>query len=619
MNNKKTVYYILVLFCLLAALFRVPVCSIAVRAADDLTQSIKTEEAAGTEESGPERIEELSDYKEISETLYSEQGKEEFGSILISDTSDTEIRKDGETERLEEEFNTSRGDARQALQSEAALKSYLEKNDPETIYQVEKNEQGDIEVKAPYQTKRLIIDRILTRDLLGASRVYYNRADSETILEFETQEQTREAYNRACRKYGSSRCFVDELYYFGDILKSSETGLLPPAAFCLSWGNRYMQMNQLKSRAAYYGYNKQVTVAVIDSGVNRSYFLFEGDRIRSDSYNFAAANTDVSDSIGHGTHVSGIIADATPENVKILALKVTDKRGRASLYLIRNALRYAVRKKVQVINLSMGVTGKRACRYKYLNGILKKARQRGIPVCSAAGNDGVSIKYSYPANTGIPIIVSAINSNGGRGSFISRQTGKRKYYSNYGNTVDFAAPGTQIVSAYVKGQFAYMTGTSMAVPHVSAAIAYIKMMNPGISTARVEKQLRSMSVDLGTKGKDKYFGWGCPKMGNLFSKGLIKSDPAAKKKSGQGFTISLANKKRGILISWKKIKTAKKYIIYRKVAGGRTTKIGETSSGKQTFVDSKVSGGKKYTYKVKAIFGKRAGRSSQGKGILRTK
>lgn len=80
---------------------------------------------------------------------------------------------------------------------------------------------------------------------------------------------------------------------------------------------------------------------------------------------------------------------------------------------------------------------------------------------------GIDVRYCYPANYSKTIAVSAIDSSG-----------RLANYSNRGNGIDFAAPGTGIISADYKGNLTLraMSGTSMAAPHITAAIAYLKMM-----------------------------------------------------------------------------------------------------------------------------------------------
>lgn len=110
---------------------------------------------------------------------------------------------------------------------------------------------------------------------------------------------------------------------------------------------------------------------------------------------------------------------------------------------IKTALQYAIAKKSDVINLSMGFIDANADLYNYLDSTIDKAYEKGIPISCAAGNQetgGIDVRYCYPANYSKTIAVSAIDSSG-----------RLANYSNRGNGIDFAAPGTGIISADYKG------------------------------------------------------------------------------------------------------------------------------------------------------------------------
>ena len=81
-------------------------------------------------------------------------------------------------------------------------------------------------------------------------------------------------------------------------------------------------MSKFKKEAASYGYTRKVTVAIVDTGINTSNRMFKGRTISAQSYNFFNGNKNVTDVFGHGTHVSGIIVDATPANVSLLVLQM---------------------------------------------------------------------------------------------------------------------------------------------------------------------------------------------------------------------------------------------------------------------------------------------------------
>lgn len=555
----------------------------------------------------------LSDYRDISKALSYDE--EQFASITV-DPSDARIVKDGEEGSLEQEFDAENKEVKKAVKSEENMEDFLKKQDGDTIYEVDEEANGDLEITAPYQTKRIIIDSLIENDTLGAAHVFYNTLDHETILEFDTDQETREAYDAARRIYGQSHCFVDQVLYLNDDANDDSVANVSASGRFYSWGTRYMGMDQLKATAAAYGYNRQVKVAVIDSGVYRSHPMFAGGRIHEQSWNFIVGSPDYSDLCSHGSHVSGIIADATPANVKIVMLKVTNKKGVGSLYVIKNALRYAVNRKVDVINMSMGVTDKNAPYMIYLNDVIEKAWYKGIPVCCSSGNDGINVSYTYPANQGKTITVGAINSDGSRGNDV--KNGIRYFYSNYGKKVDFAAPGTNIISAGMGLYYVYKTGTSMSAPHITAAVAYLKMMEPDISVTNIRKQLKSMCKDLGPKGKDRYYGWGCPMMKDLFVKGITykgATPPAV----GQVKLTSLKNRKQGVRIAWKKEKKADKYKVYRKTAKGKYKNIAVLSKSRGSYLDKKAKQGKKYVYKVKAVHAGIGGKFSVEKSIVRLK
>lgn len=546
----------------------------------------------------------ITDYKQISKLVADTWEDDYFEKMIITPSSDT-MEKDGKQESVSEEFNISTSKAEKITRSEASLDKYLDKQDG--IYQVEKNEDGDLEVTAPYQTKRLIVESDTIEDTYGASDIYVNQMDHETILQYDSEEQTKTAFEQLKKSYGS--CYPDM------IITVDNTAMGLPLSqdeqdgeYSYSWGNDYMGMDQLKKEAPVKGYTRKVTVAIVDTGINASNALFKGRTISSKSYNFFGNNKNIKDVFGHGTHVSGIIADATPANVELLVLRVSDSEGRASLATIRAAMQYAVSQKADVINLSMGFIDEYAVLYDSLNQVIDKAYERGIPVSCAAGNGengspGVDISYCYPACYDKTICVTAIDSSQ-----------KIASYSNRGKGVDFTAPGTGIVSANYKGGLIAMSGTSMAAPHITAAIAYLKMMQPNLSVDGVCRELKLYSRDLGPKGKDNYYGWGCPILTKLFDKGI----------SSKKYIVilrptlsSVSNVNQGIKVSWKRAYGAASYYVYRRSEQGKWTKLTVASAGQTSYIDRKAKQGKKYYYKVRPYNSGVFGKGSQVKNTYR--
>lgn len=481
-------------------------------------------------------------------------------------------------------------------------------NRQDGIYEVEKNDDGDLEVTAPYQTKRIIVENDNVEDTYGASHVYVNKADGETILQYDAEEDTESAFEALKQTYGPSQCYLDK------VVSLDETAMGLPLSQEIvdgvdsySWGNDYMGMSKLKKEAASYGYTRKVTVAIVDTGINTSNRMFKGRTISSQSYNFFNGNKNVTDVFGHGTHVSGIIVDATPANVSLLVLRVANSKGQSSMLTIKTALQYAVAKKSDVINLSMGFIDANADLYNYLDSTIDKAYEKEIPISCAAGNQetgGIDVRYCYPANYSKTIAVSAIDSSG-----------RLANYSNRGNGIDFAAPGTGIISADYKGSLTLraMSGTSMAAPHITAAIAYLKMMQPNLSVKGVCRELELYCRNLGAK---KYYGRGCPILTNLFKKGITNKKYIVILKP---MLSSVSNKGSGIKVTWKKATGAASYYVYRRTNNGAWKRRAVLSASSNSYIDRNVKQGKKYTYKVRAYNNGIFGRFSSEKKVYRLK
>lgn len=542
----------------------------------------------------------IQSYTDLSELISDTWEEEYFGKIVV-DPETGKIKKDGETINFYKEFDASVSEKKAAIQSENAMDRFLEEQGEDVIYKTKTNEAGELEITAPFQTKRLIVEEELSDDY-GAECVYYNAEDQEMILQFDTQAETSAAYEEICDKYGEESCYPDEVYYIDDILMDDEPGTGAGS----SWGTAYMGMNQLKVAAPSRGYSRAVTVAILDTGLDISNGMFSSRTISSRSYNFAGNNNKITDIHGHGTHVSGIVADATPSNVQLMMLKIANNEGYSSLLTIRSALQYAVKQNADVINMSVGFISVQADKCTYLDKSINKAYEKGIPVVAAAGNNAVNVKYCYPACNNKTIAISALDTKA-----------QIAYYSNRGKGIDFCAPGSEIVSAKAGGDVISMSGTSMAAPHITAAIAYFKMMQANLSVPGVYEELKIHCKDLGSAGKDNNFGWGCPILTELFDTGITYTSKTTEIQAPK--LKSVKNTKTGIRISWNKVKNATQYIIYRKKGNGTYKKIATVSSKTTAYVDKKALQGKKYTYAIKTVKSKKKSDLSNTKVIVRLK
>ncbi|AIQ13940.1 S8 family peptidase [Paenibacillus durus] len=246
------------------------------------------------------------------------------------------------------------------------------------------------------------------------------------------------------------------------------------------------------------GSNK-VTVAVVDTGVQADHPDLRGQLLSG--YNAITSGAKPDDDVGHGTHVCGIIGALVnnSEGVagiswynKIMPVKVLDRSGAGTTYSVAEGVIWAVDHGAKVINLSLG----NYADSQFLHDAIKYAYDKDVVLVSAAGNDNTE-RPGYPAAYPEVLAVAATNASGEKASF-----------SNYGDYVDVAAPGESIASTYPGSQYAALSGTSMASPHAAALAGLVRSLNPDLTNKEVMDLMTKSTVDLGSPGHDKYFGWG---------------------------------------------------------------------------------------------------------------
>lgn len=236
-----------------------------------------------------------------------------------------------------------------------------------------------------------------------------------------------------------------------------------------------------------------VTVAVIDTGVNLQHELLKNRLVAG--YDFVDNDNNPANEVmeeNHGTHVSGIIAQCTTENIKIMPVRVLDEEGGYD-YDIAQGILYAVKNGADIINLSLG--GPKFS--PYMDIAINYALSKNIVVVAAAGNEAMDAKNFYPSQKKEILVVSSVNSNDDISSF-----------SNYGDSIDLCAPGEGIYSSVPGNKYTSLDGTSMAAPFVAAVSAMIKLDDKNRNTNEIEKILKSYTDDLGIPGSDKAFGEG---------------------------------------------------------------------------------------------------------------
>ena len=285
-------------------------------------------------------------------------------------------------------------------------------------------------------------------------------------------------------------------------------------------------------------------VAVLDTGVayeNRGRFKRAPDLNRSTfvrGYDFVERDRHPNDEFGHGTHVSGTIAQRVNNrrgvtglayNARIMPVRVLDENGEGAAFEIARGIRYAAKNKADVINLSLefdpSITARQV---PEIISAIRFAHRKGGVVVAAAGNES-DASVAYPARARYAISVGATTENQCQAD-----------YSNSGSALDVVAPGggndapnsdnlrdEANCRPELTGRDIYQQtftsnprrfglpsgyqGTSMAAPHVSATAALVigsKRLGKNPSPARVVSHLRRTARDLGADGYDSRYGNG---------------------------------------------------------------------------------------------------------------
>jgi parallel beta-helix repeat protein len=242
-----------------------------------------------------------------------------------------------------------------------------------------------------------------------------------------------------------------------------------------------------------------ILVAVVDTGIDwnhpdlaANYVAFGYDWVNNDPCPM--------DDNGHGTHVAGVIAAAINNSigiaglaqVRVMAEKGLDASGSGSASELAKAIVHAVNQGANIISCSWGSYAESTV----LHEAVRYAYEHGVLVVAAAGNDAINVKH-YPAAFDEVVAVAATDEHDNPASF-----------TDYGDWLKVAAPGVNIYSTVLDDTYAYMSGTSMAAPHVSGVAALIWSVFPNMTRDQVLAQLQYTADDLGAPGFDVYYGFG---------------------------------------------------------------------------------------------------------------
>jgi subtilisin len=250
-----------------------------------------------------------------------------------------------------------------------------------------------------------------------------------------------------------------------------------------------------------------VRVAVLDTGIDYNHPDLAA--VYAGGYDFVNNDSDPYDDQYHGTHCAGTIAASlngfgvvgvAPE-ARLYGLKVLSSTGSGSYSYVISALDWCVANQIQVASLSLGSSGDPGSQVR---DAFNRVYNAGVVVVASAGNSGAGTDtVGYPAKYDSVIAVGSTTRSDTRSSF-----------SSTGPAVEVAAPGSSILSTYPGNSYAYLSGTSMACPHVSGVAALL--LSGGVADANgdgrvnddVRLALQVTAEDLGPTGRDNDFGFG---------------------------------------------------------------------------------------------------------------
>jgi len=259
-----------------------------------------------------------------------------------------------------------------------------------------------------------------------------------------------------------------------------------------------------------------VSLAILDTGIAKSHPEFVGRIAFCESE--VTGITDCEDDEGHGTHVAGLAgasgeygsAKGVAPSVTFMIDKVLNSQGSGSISQIISGIEWAVTNDADIISMSLGTSSldnrgtKANCdtAIPSLTLAINNAVAAGVTVVAAAGNAGAQ-GLGAPGCISSVIAVGAVDSSDNIASWSSRGAAMRDH--------GVAAPGVSLLSTYLNGGYAYMSGTSMATPVVSGTIALMLEANSSFQPSDIKAKLFSSADCLNNKYgtcPNNYIGYG---------------------------------------------------------------------------------------------------------------
>lgn len=344
----------------------------------------------------------------------------------------------------------------------------------------------------------------------GESIAYPRGAMLGELVVYFKDRQSYDAYLAALLQAGlAPRGRIDELLTLR--LDEAMIGQVSPAPYGADYGyNFYVQQplppvdldpDALASLRGYDAFAAEITgelegdgsgvlVAILDSGIAENPLF---DDVYIVHVDLVGGGVD-GPGAEHGSAVASIIAGdgGIAPNAELLVMRVLDDQGIGHSFHVAQGIIQAVDLGAEIVNLSLGMYQDTSL----LRHAVQYAAQRGVALVASAGNDGYA-ELPYPAAYGEVLAVTAVDA-----------LGRQAVFPNQSDSIDFAAPGVGVITAFDEDSTQLFSGTSAAAPFVSGTLAAMVSAKPERSMADHLLILRQHLNEAGALGTDAVYGDG---------------------------------------------------------------------------------------------------------------
>lgn len=253
----------------------------------------------------------------------------------------------------------------------------------------------------------------------------------------------------------------------------------PPQLQTEDSGFPYFDLRQKEWKS---GSGKGISIAIIDSGIDENHPALQGKvresvEAQSEGKRVVFVPSDKGDSAGHGTACAGIISSIAPA-AELYSIKVLGAAGAGDGQSFLAGLEYAIKRKMRIINLSLGTTKPQF--FSPLHDLLDRAYQAGCIVVAAANN---LPQPSFPSVFSSSLISVSK----------SEETDPYHFGFRYGEVIELTAPGVNVKTTWLGGGYRSLTGNSFACPHIVGIVALLLEAYPNLTPFQVKTALYSIA------------------------------------------------------------------------------------------------------------------------------